>query len=61
MRVFNFINKKKTLNKKTPAEKYLDYLDNIFQTEPEFYENKSLIYVIMKTAINLDVKLINLF
>lgn len=28
---------------KTPAEKYLDYLDNIFQTEPEYFINDSLI------------------
>jgi hypothetical protein len=30
-------------NAKTPAEKYLDYLDNIFQTEPEYFINDSLI------------------
>jgi len=27
----------------TPIEKYLEYLDNIFQKEPEFYNNESLI------------------
>lgn len=27
----------------TPIEKYLEHLDNIFQQEPEFYNNESLI------------------
>ena len=39
MGLFDF-NKK---NKKTPVEKYLEHLDRIFQTEPEFYKNDSLI------------------
>jgi len=28
---------------KTPIERYLEHLDNIFQVEPEFYRNDSLI------------------
>jgi len=44
MNFFNF-NKKKTEKQitKPSLEKYLDHLDNIFQTEPEFYKNESLI------------------
>jgi len=41
MGLFNF-NKKKQENSKTPVERYLEHLDNIFQTEPEFYKNDSL-------------------
>lgn len=30
-------------NSLTPIERYLNHLDNIFQQEPEFYKNDSLI------------------
>ena len=44
MGLFNFNKKKKeTPGVKTPAERYLAHLDNIFQKEPEFYKNESLI------------------
>jgi len=43
MGLFDFNKKKKKVNSKTPIEKYLEHLDNIFQTEPEFYKNESLI------------------
>ncbi|MDX2171964.1 MAG: hypothetical protein SFY56_02515 [Bacteroidota bacterium] len=44
MGLFNF-NKKKNepLKTKTPVEKYLEHLDNIFQKEPELFKNDSLI------------------
>ena len=42
MKLFNF-NKKKPENAKTPAERYLEHLDNIFQIEPKFYKNESLL------------------
>lgn len=42
MGLFNFT-KKKQENSKTSVEKYLEHLDNIFKTEPEFYKNNSLI------------------
>lgn len=35
--------KKKPLKTKTPVERYLEHLDNIFKKEPEFYKNDSLI------------------
>lgn len=44
MGLFNFNKKKKeTPNTKTPAERYLEHLDRIFQKEPEFYKNDSLV------------------
>lgn len=42
MGLFNF-KKTKPQSTRTPAERYLEYLDNIFQTEPEFFKNDSLI------------------
>ncbi|MBX7225570.1 MAG: suppressor of fused domain protein [Chitinophagales bacterium] len=39
MGLFDFFKK----SKKTPIEKYLEHLDRIFQTAPEFYKNDSLI------------------
>lgn len=42
MGLFNFNKKQKELSK-TPAEIYLEHLDRIFQQEPEFHKNESLI------------------
>jgi hypothetical protein len=42
MGLFNF-KKKETPAKKTPAERYLEHLDHIFQQAPEFYNNDSLV------------------
>ncbi len=44
MGLFNFKKKKsESINSKTSAEKYLRHLDHIFQQEPEFHKNESLI------------------
>ncbi|MBX2895975.1 MAG: hypothetical protein KF763_11065 [Cyclobacteriaceae bacterium] len=43
MGLFDFIKNKSSDNKKTPAEKYLEHLDKIFQQEPTLYKNDSLI------------------
>lgn len=43
MGLFNFNKKKEPTNVRTPIERYLEHLDNIFQQEPEFYKNESLI------------------
>lgn len=37
MGLFNFNNKKKQENKSTPAERYLQHLDTVFQQEPIFH------------------------
>jgi len=42
MGLFNF-KKKEATNQKTPAERYLEHWDSIFQKEPEFFKNDSLI------------------
>lgn len=44
MGLFNFRKKKsESPSTKSPAEMYLKHLDNIFQQEPEFFKNDSLI------------------
>ena len=43
MRLFNFNKKKETENNKTPVERYLEHLSNIFQQKPQFYDENSLI------------------
>jgi hypothetical protein len=43
MGLFNFSGKKQTENSKTPAERYLEHLDKIFQRTPQFYKEDSLI------------------
>jgi hypothetical protein len=43
MGLFSFMKKKEPLSVKTPLERYLEHLDNIFQTEPEYFKNESLI------------------
>jgi len=43
MGLFNFKKNKEIQNTKTPIERYLEHLDNIFQQEPEFYKNDSLV------------------
>jgi hypothetical protein len=43
MGLFDFIKKNESSKSKTPVERYLNHLYNIFQTEPEFFKNESLI------------------
>jgi hypothetical protein len=43
MGLFNFKKKSEPQNTKTPVERYLQHLDAIFKTEPEFIKNDSLI------------------
>lgn len=43
MGLFNFRKQKQPTNNKTPIERYLEHLDSIFQKEPEFFKNDSLI------------------
>lgn len=43
MGLFNFRKQKPPINNKTPVERYLEHLDSIFQKEPEFFKNDSLI------------------
>ncbi len=43
MGLFNFKKKNEPINAKTPIERYLEHLDNIFQKEPDFFINDSYI------------------
>lgn len=43
MGLFSFRKSKEAQNPTTPIERYLQHLNNIFQKEPEFYKNDSLI------------------